>query len=65
MFSAAVVLFDAIPTGWVSKHFSMGLILLQRRRSDAVALQRWCIPKCQVNVPLCSLQRRCSYAVSV
>jgi hypothetical protein len=29
-FSAALVLFDAIPTDWVSKHYSVGLqILLQ------------------------------------
>ena len=26
-FSAALVLFDAIPTPWVSKHYSVGLIL--------------------------------------
>ncbi len=32
-----LVLFDAIPTRWVSKHNSVGLILLQRRNSDAVA----------------------------
>jgi hypothetical protein len=37
-FLAAVVLFDAIPTGWVSNHNSVGLITLQRRYSDAVAL---------------------------
>ncbi len=37
-FLAAVVLFDAIPTGWVSNHNSVGLIMLQRRYSDAVAL---------------------------
>ena len=43
---AAVVLFDAIPTGWVSKHNSVGLIPLQRRCSDAVAAQRRSIPKC-------------------
>jgi hypothetical protein len=34
MYLAAVELFDAIPTGWVSKHFSVGLILLQRCRSQ-------------------------------
>jgi hypothetical protein len=28
--------FDAIPTGWVSKHRSVGLILLQYRISNAV-----------------------------
>ncbi len=32
----------------VSKHYSVGLIQLQRQRSDAVAAQRWCIPKCAV-----------------
>ncbi len=32
---AAVILFDAIPTGWVSKHNSVGLIPLQRRNTDA------------------------------
>jgi hypothetical protein len=36
MYLAAVVLFDAIPTGWVSKHNSVGLIPLQRRYSYAV-----------------------------
>jgi hypothetical protein len=40
--------FDAIPTGWVSKHKSVGLIPLQRRCSDAVAAQRRSIPKCAV-----------------
>jgi hypothetical protein len=39
-FLAAVVLFDAIPTGWVSNHNSVGLIPLQRRYTDAVAAQR-------------------------
>jgi hypothetical protein len=48
MYLAAVVLFDAIPTGWVSKHNSVGLIPLQRRYSDAVAAQRRSIPKCYV-----------------
>ncbi len=47
-FSAALVLFDAIPASQVSKHCSVGLILLQRRSSDAVAAQRRCIPKCAV-----------------
>jgi hypothetical protein len=37
MYLAAVVLFDAVPTGWVSKHNSVGLIPLQRRYSDTVA----------------------------
>ncbi len=46
MFSAALVLFDAIPTCCVSKHNSEGLILLERWSSDAVAAQRGCIPKC-------------------
>ncbi len=45
---AAVVLFDAIPTGWVSKHNSVGLIPLQRRCSDAVAAQRRSIPNVQL-----------------
>jgi hypothetical protein len=35
MYLAAVVLFDAIPTGLVSKHNSVGLIPLQRRNTDA------------------------------
>ncbi len=48
-----------------AKHFSVGLILLQRRRSNAVTLQCRCIPKCQVKVPLCSLLRRSSDAVAV
>ncbi len=42
------LLFDAIPTGWVSKHNSVGLIPLQRRYSEAVAAQRRSIPKCYV-----------------
>jgi hypothetical protein len=41
-------LFDAIPTGWVSRHNSVGLIPLQHRCSDAVAAQRRSIPKCSV-----------------
>ncbi len=32
-FSAAIVNFDAMPTCWVSKHYSVGLILLQCRNS--------------------------------
>jgi hypothetical protein len=36
-FSAALVFFDAIPTGWVSKHHSVGLIMLQCRSSNALA----------------------------
>jgi hypothetical protein len=51
MFSAALVLFDNIPTSLVSKHHSVGLILLQRRSSDAVAAQRRCIPKCTFFFP--------------
>ncbi len=39
-FSASLVHFNTIPTGWVSKHYSVGLILSQRLRSDAVAAQR-------------------------
>jgi hypothetical protein len=46
---AAVVLFDAILTGWVSKHNSVGLISLQRRCSSAVAAQRRSIPKCSLH----------------
>jgi len=65
MYLAAVVLFDAIPTGWVSKHNSVGLIPLQRRYSDAVAAQRRSIPKCYVKRPLWSLQRRYSDAVAL
>jgi hypothetical protein len=45
MYLAAVVLLDAIPTGWVSKHSSVGLILLQCRYSEAVAAPRRSIPK--------------------
>ncbi len=54
---AAVVLFDAILTGWVSKHNSVGLIPLQRRYSDAVAAQRRSIPKCSLHF---GIVRRCS-----
>ena len=54
---AAVVLFDAILTGWVSKHNSVGLIPVQRRCSDAVAAQRWSIPKCSLHF---GIVRRCS-----
>jgi hypothetical protein len=43
--------FDAIPTGRVSKHYSVGLILVQRRSSDTVAAQRRCIPKCTFFLP--------------
>ncbi len=48
---AAVVFFDAILTGWVSKHNSVGLIPLQRPCSDAVAAQRQSIPKCNEHSP--------------
>jgi hypothetical protein len=34
----ALVLFDAIPTGWVSKHYSGGLIWLQRRRCNCTVV---------------------------
>ncbi len=54
---AAVVLFDTILTGWVSNHNSVGLILLQRRCSDAVAAQRRSIPKCSLHF---GIVRRCS-----
>ena len=54
---AVVVLFDAILTGWVSKHNSVGLIPLQRRCSDAVAAQRRSIPKCSLHF---GIVRRCS-----
>ncbi len=43
--------FNAIPTCWVSKDNSVGLIWLQRRNSDAVAAQRRSIPKCVVKTP--------------
>ncbi len=64
--SAALVLFDAIPTCWVSKHNSVGLIWLQCRSSDAVAAQRRCIPKCVVKMSAgiitASMFRRCNCA---
>jgi hypothetical protein len=47
-FSASLVHFNTIPTGWVSKHYNVGLILLNSRNSDAVAAQRRSIPKCAV-----------------
>ncbi len=47
-FSASLVHFNTIPTGRASKHYSVGLILLQRPNSDAVAAQRRSIPKCAV-----------------
>ncbi len=65
IFLAAVVLFDANQTGWVSKHNSVGLIPLQRRYSDAVAAKRRSIPKCYVKWSLWSLQRRYSDAVAL
>jgi hypothetical protein len=40
MFPASLVHFDAIPISWASKHYCIGLILLQHR----------CIPKFLVNV---------------
>jgi hypothetical protein len=68
-FLAAVVLFDAIPTGWVSNHNSVGLIPLQRRYTDAVAAQRRSIPKCVVKtsagIITASVLRRCNCAASV
>ncbi len=64
-FLAAVVLFDAIPTGWVSNHNGVGLITLQRRYYDAVAAQRRSIPKCYVKWSLWSLQRQYSDAVAL
>jgi hypothetical protein len=69
MFPATLVLFDAIPTGWVSKHYSVGLIQLQRQRSDAVAAQLCCILKCAVKtsavITTALVLRRCSCAASV
>jgi hypothetical protein len=69
MFSATLVLFDAIPTGWVSKHYTVGLIQLECRCSDAVAAQRWCIPKSAVKtlavIITALVLRRCSCAASV
>jgi hypothetical protein len=65
MYLAAVVHFDAIPTGWVSKHNSVGLIPLQRRYFDAVAAQRRSIPKCYVKRSLWSLQLWYSEAVAL
>ncbi len=47
-FSASLVHFNTIPTGWVSQHYSLGLILSLRRSSEAVASHRQCIPKCAV-----------------
>ncbi len=68
-FSAALVLFDAIPTCRVSKHNSVGLILLQRRSSDAVPAQCRSIPKCAVKtsavIITVSELRRCSCAASL
>ncbi len=68
-FLAAVVLFDAIPTGWVSNHNSLALIPLQRRYTDAVAAQRRSIPKCVVKtsagIITASVLRRCNCAASV
>jgi len=61
---AAVVLFDAIPTGWVSKLNSVGLIPLQRRYSDAVAAQRRSIPKCidySVGTPTLRRVKKCLF----
>jgi len=52
-----IVLFDAIPTCGVSKHNSVGLIQLQRRSSDAGAVQCRSIPKCAVKTSAESLQR--------
>ncbi len=54
MFSAALELFNAIPTCWASKHSSVGLILLQRRSSDTEGVQRRCIPKCAVKSISCN-----------
>jgi hypothetical protein len=65
IFSGFSVLFDAIPTGWVSKHYSVGLIRLQRRRSDTVDAQLRFIPKCAVKMSAVSLQRHGSDAVAV
>jgi len=40
-----LLLFDAIPTSWISKHYSVRPILFQRRSSVAVAAQRRCVLK--------------------
>jgi hypothetical protein len=36
MFSASLVHFEVIRTGWVRKNYSVKLIRLQRQRADAV-----------------------------
>jgi hypothetical protein len=65
-FHAALLLFDAIPTCWVSKDNSVGL---QRQSSNAVAAQRRCIPKCVVKtlagIITASVLRRCNCAASM
>ncbi len=57
------------PNRLVGKHYSVGLIQLQRRRSDAVAAQRRCILKCAVKtsavIITASVLRCCSCAASV
>jgi hypothetical protein len=69
MLSAALLLFDAIPTCWVSKDNSVGLIWLQCWSSDVVAAQRRCIPKCVVKtsdgIITASVLRRCNCAASM
>ncbi len=63
-FSAALLLFDAILIGWVSNHFSVGLIMLQRPCSDAVALQGRCIPKFNddsIGAPTLSRAKKCLF----
>ncbi len=68
-FLAAVVLFDAIPTGWVSNHNSVGLIPLQRWYTHAVAALRRSIPKYVVKtsagIITASVLRRCNCAASM
>ncbi len=64
--SVALLLFDAIPTCWVRKDNSVGLIC---RNSDAVAAQRQSIPKCVVKtsagIITASVLRRCNCAASM